>query len=117
MARDGFREAFVDPVSCLQLAAARRVTHRLLRLGEIIAEEIDGPARFSRAAVAGTVNEEGRDLCGHALAFGGGAPWLGGRVEPCKALGAIRLEPGANGVLIAVQMLRNVGDAPARSGA
>ena len=99
----------------MQLASHRRVTDRLLVLGEIIAEEIDGPALFSIAEVAGTVGEELRDLYGNALAFCGGAPRLGGIVEPCKALGAIRLEPGANGMLVALSTLSNLGDAPALS--
>jgi hypothetical protein len=115
VARDGFREAFVDPVPGVPLAADRRVTDRLLVLGELITQEIDGPARFNRAEVAGTVHGEVLDLCGNALAFGGWAPWLGGIVEPCQARGAIRLKPGVHGVRIAVHMLGNVGDAPARS--
>lgn len=51
-----FGEAFVDPVPCLQLAAHRRVTERLVVLGEIIAEEIDRPAGFNIPEVAGTVD-------------------------------------------------------------
>ena len=99
----------------MQLAADRRVTDRLLVLGEIIADKIDGPALFNRAEMAGTVDEEVLDLCRNALAFGGGTPGLGRIVEPCQTLGAVRLEPGTNGVLVAVSMLRNVGDAPTRS--
>jgi hypothetical protein len=38
------------------LASYGRVTHRLLGLHEIIAEESDGPALFNIAKVAGTVD-------------------------------------------------------------
>lgn len=115
MAGNSFHEAFVDPIPCLQWAADRRVTDRLLMLGKIIAEEIDGPALFNRAEMAGTVDEEVLDLCGNALACCSGAPGVGRFVEPCQTRGAIRLEPGAHGVLVAVSILRNVGDAPTLS--
>ena len=75
VAGDGCGTAFRDPVPGLQLASHRRVTDRLVVCGEIIAEEMHRPAVFNRAEVAGTVDEERRDLFGNALAFGGlGAP-------------------------------------------
>jgi hypothetical protein len=48
-------KAFIDPVPGLQLASHRRVTDRLVVFGAIIAEEMDRPAVFNRAEVAGTV--------------------------------------------------------------
>jgi len=71
-------------------------------LREISTEEIDGPALFNRAEVAGTVDEELLDLLGNALAFGGWAPWWGCIAEPCQALCAIGFEPGAHGRLVTV---------------
>jgi hypothetical protein len=84
------------------LASYRRVTDRLLVLCEIITDEIAGPAIFDIAEVAGTVDEELRDLFGNALAFGGWAPRLGCIAEPCQALGARGFEPGANSGLVTV---------------
>jgi hypothetical protein len=55
VAGDGVGEAFVDPLPGLQLAANRRVTGCALVLGEIIATEINGPAVFNIADVAGAV--------------------------------------------------------------
>jgi hypothetical protein len=51
-AGDSFSEAFIDPVPGLQLASHRRVTDRLVVLGDIIAEETDRPAVFNIAKVA-----------------------------------------------------------------
>jgi hypothetical protein len=115
MAGYGCGEAFVDPVAGLQLASYGRVTHRLPVLREIIAEESDGPALFNITAVTGTVDEELLDLFGNALAFGGWAPRWRCSAEPGKALCAIGFEPGADGVLVAVYTLSNVGDTPALS--
>jgi hypothetical protein len=55
VAGDAFGKTFIDPVPGLQLASHRRVTHRLVVLGEIIAEEIDRPAVFNIAKMARTV--------------------------------------------------------------
>jgi hypothetical protein len=110
---NGFREAFVDPLPGVQLAADRRVTDRLLVLREIIAEEIDGPALFNRAKVAGTVDEELFELLGDVLAFRGWPPRLGCVMEPWETSGAVCLEPGTNGVFIAVEALGNLRDTPA----
>jgi hypothetical protein len=70
--------------------------------GEIIAEEIDRPAIFNVAKVARTVGEELLDVGRDTLPCGGRPPRLGRVVERCEASGAIRLEPRANGVLVAV---------------
>ena len=102
VAGDGFGQVFIDPVPGLQLASHRRVTDRLGVCGEIIAEEIDRPAVFTRAEVAGTVDEELLELLGDVLAFRGRPSRLGCIMEPCQASDAIRLEPSANGVLVAV---------------
>ena len=55
MPGDSFGEAFVDPISSFQLAADRGITGCILVLGEIITEEINGPAVFNIAEVGGTV--------------------------------------------------------------
>jgi hypothetical protein len=110
---DGFSEAFVDPVPGFQLAAHRRVTGGALVLGEIIAQEIDGPTIFNVAKVAGTVGEELLEVGRDALPGGGRPPRLGGVLQPWEASGPIRLEPGANRVLVAVEAPGNLRDAPA----
>jgi hypothetical protein len=97
----------------LQLASHRRVTDRLVVLGAIIAEEMDRPAVFHIAEVAGTVDEERLELLGTGLTFRGRPSRLGGVLEPCQARTAIRLEPRAHGVLVAVAPPGNLWDTPA----
>jgi len=63
--------------------------------------------------MAGTVDEELFELLGDVLAFRGRPSWLGGVLEPCQAREAIRLEPRANGVLVAVEPPGNLRDTPA----
>jgi hypothetical protein len=82
-------------------------------LGEIIAEEIDGPAVFNRAEMAGTVGEELLDLGGDTLPCGGRPSRWGRVMQPPEASAPIRLELGANGVLVAVEAPGNLRDAPA----
>jgi hypothetical protein len=95
------------------LAADRGITGGLLVLGEIITEEINGPAVFHRAEVGGTVGEERLKLCRDALSKSGRSPRLWSVRQAGKASGAIRLEPGTNGGLIAVEALGNLRNAPA----
>ena len=113
VAGDGFGKTFIDPVPGLQLASHRRVTDRLVVLGAIIAEEMDRPAVFHIAEVAGTVDEERLELLGTGLTFRGRPSRLGCVMEPCQARAAIRLEPRANGVLVAVEPQGNLWDTPA----
>src|SRR5918911_1046823 len=113
VAGDGCGKAFIDPVPGLQLASHRRVTAHLVVCGEIIAKEIDRPAVFNRAEVAGTVAEELLELLGDVLAFRGRPARLGGVMESCQARAAIGLEPRANGVLVAVEPPGNLRDTPA----
>jgi hypothetical protein len=82
-------------------------------LSKIIAEKIDGPTVFNVAKVAGTVGEELLALGSDALPDEGRPSRLGRVLEPWEASGAIRLEPGANGVLIAVESPGDLWDAPA----
>jgi hypothetical protein len=77
VAGDGFGKAFVDPVSCLQLTSHRRVTDRLVVVGEVTAEESDRPAVFNRAEVTGTVDEARLERLGDVLAFRGRPSRLG----------------------------------------
>ena len=113
VAGDGCGQAFLDPVPGLQLASHRRVTDRLVVCGERIAEEMDRPAVFHRAAVAGTVDEELLELLGDVLALRSRPSRLGGVMESCQARAAIRLEPRANGVLVAVEPPGHLRDTPA----
>ena len=55
IAGDASGEAFVDPVAGFEWTAHCRVTGGGMVLGEIIAEEIDGPAGFNIAKMARTV--------------------------------------------------------------
>jgi hypothetical protein len=78
VAGDGSGEAFVDPVTGSELTAHRRVTGGGVVLGEIIAEEIDGPVVFYRTAMAGTVGSQLLNLCRDALPQSGRPPPVGG---------------------------------------
>jgi hypothetical protein len=53
-------------------------------------------------------------LCGDLLAFGGWPPGLRGVLKPWESSRLVGFEPGANGMLIAVSPLSDVGDTPAR---
>jgi hypothetical protein len=84
-----------------------------LVLGEIIPNESHGPAVFNRAEVGGTVSEELLELCRDALPNGGRTPRMGSVVQAGEASGTIRLEPGTDSVLIAVEAPGNLRNAPA----
>jgi hypothetical protein len=63
--------------------------------------------------VGGTVGEELLDLCRDTLPKSGRTPRWGGVGKAGAASRAVRLEPGAHGVLIAVEAPGNLRDAPA----
>jgi hypothetical protein len=63
--------------------------------------------------VAGAVHQELRDGGGDAWPKGSRPTRLRGVVSPCEASGAIRLEPGTHGGLVAVEAPGNLRDAPA----
>src|SRR5262249_34871385 len=113
VAGDGCGKAFIDPVPGLQLASHCGVTDRLMVFGAIITEEMDRPAFFNRAEVAGAGGQRLLELLGDVLAFRGRPSRLGRGMEPCQARAAIRLEPSAHGVLVAVEPLGNLRDTPA----
>ena len=52
-------------------------------------------------------------MLGDVLTFRSRPSRLGGVMEPCQARAAIRLEPRANGVLVAVEPPGNLRDTPA----
>jgi hypothetical protein len=113
MLGDRCGEAFGDPISGLQLAADRGITGGLLVLGKIITDESHGPALCNRAEVGGTVGSELLKLCRDALPKSGRSPRLWGVVPAGEARRAIRLEPGAHGMLMAVEAPGNLWNAPA----
>ena len=109
----GGGKAFRDPAPCLQVAAHGRVTDVARCLREIMADEVHCPALLTGAEVAGTLDEQVLQLCGDLLAFGGGPPGLRGVLQPWESSRLGGFEPGANGMLIAVEPLRDAGDTPA----
>ena len=113
VAGDGCGTACIDPVPGWQVASHRRVTDHLVVCGAISAEELDRPAVFHRAAVAGPVDEELLELLGDVLAWRGRPSRLGGGMASCQARDALRLEPRVNGVLVAVEPPGNLRDTPA----
>ena len=105
--------AFLDPAPRLQLAAHGRITVVAGVLGEIMADEVHGPALLHRAEVAWTLGQQALKVCGDELAFGGRTPGLRGVVQSLESSSLVGFEPGANGVCIAVSTLSDVGNTPA----
>ena len=97
-----FGQAFLDPAPRLQLAAHGRITVVAGVLGEIMADEVHGPALLHRAEVAWTLGQQALKVCGDELAFGGRTPGLWGVVKSLESSSLVGFEPGANGVCIAV---------------
>ena len=76
-------------------------------------DEVDRPAVLTITKVMGTLGQQALKVCSDALAFGGRTPGLRGIVKALEARSLVSFEPGANGVFIAVETLRKVGDTPA----
>ena len=106
-------EAFIDPAPRLQLAAHGRVTDIACVLGEGMADEGDRPAGLTIAEVAGTLGQQALKVGRDDLTCGGRTPRLRGMLQSWESSRLVGFEPGAKGRFIAVERLRDVGDAPA----
>jgi hypothetical protein len=95
-------------------ASSCRVTDRLGVGGARSAAELDRPAGCTRAAGAGPVAEARRERRGDVLAWRGRPSRLGGVRESGQAREARRLEPGAQGGLVAVEPPGKLRATPAR---
>ena len=92
----------IDPAPRLQSTAYGRITDIARLLGEIMANEVDRPAILDIAEVAGTLGQQVLKLGRDVLAFGGRTPGLRGVLKSWESRSWVSLEPGADGVFIAV---------------
>jgi hypothetical protein len=80
-----------------------------------MAYEVHCPAVLNVAKVAGTLGQQRLELGRDVLTFGGWPPKLRGVLQSWESSRLIRVEPGADGVCIAVSTPGDVGDTPALS--
>lgn len=79
-------------------------------LGEIIANEVDGPASFEVANVSWRLGQQWFKLLIECLSFDGRASRFRGIDESLDALTLVGFEPGAYGLFIAIESLGDLGD-------
>lgn len=79
-------------------------------LGEIIANEVDGPAGFEVAHVSWRLGQQRFKLLIECLSFDGRASGFRGIDESLDALTLVGFEPSAHGLFIAIESLGDLGD-------
>jgi hypothetical protein len=103
-------EALVDPATSLEVTPNRAVTDFELLLGEMITNEVYGPSRFEIANVTRALLKQAVEVLIERLAFGGRSSGFGGVIKPGDAVTLVGFEPGAHGLLIAIESVRNLWD-------